>query len=432
MKGLKFNLSAAGSAIGTNFGWLVLDKFLRLVTGLLVSVWVARYLGPHQFGILAYALTFIAIFQSISNVGIDNLVVRDVAAKPSKSHIYLGTAIGLRVAGATLSYLLMLAAAATFHQNDKQILLTISVAGLLLFFQVSDVVDLWFQSQLQSRRTVVAKGISYFLTAIIKITLILSGAGLTAFAFATAAEAALGLITMSIAYSLFKTAAHWRWSNAVAIDLLRQAWPLLLSGLCILLYMRIGVIFLRESAGNDAVGIYTVGASLSELWYFIPMALASSLAPYISRKRMEGSDAYQAFFFKAFAAMWALSLSVSIFNTFTATHWIHVLYGEQYKGAAEIFAIHTFTFIPVCLGVMQSVWLINEQKTKLALYQALAGAAFAVSLNFILTPSVGAVGAAISTLIAQFVQAFFVNFLLDKDLFKMQIKSLNFYSAIRS
>lgn len=429
---LRPKIGSAGRAIGSNFAWLVVDKIVRLIIGLLVSAWVARYLGPEQFGVLAYALTFIAIFQAIALLGLDNLVVRDLAAYPLQAHKYLGTTIGLRCASATVSYVVAVTTAALLNNGDDLAFTVISIVGLIVFFQISDVIDLWFQSQLQSRRTVIAKGASYFLIAAIKIGLILSGAGLIAFAAAAVIEAALALIALSIAYRLFKTTARWEWSTSVAMALLKQSWPILISGLSILLYMRISVIFLRETAGNSEVGIYTVGVTLSELWYFIPMALATSLAPYISRKRTEGGEDYKRLIYKAFSIMWILSFTVVTFNALTAKYWVALLYGEQYKISAEIFALHTFTFVPVCLGVIQSIWLINEGRSRLALYQAISGAIVALSLNFILTPTHGAHGAAAATVVSQFVQAFLVNVFLAPDLFRLQVRSLRFISAMRS
>jgi PST family polysaccharide transporter len=417
--------------MGSNFAWLVADKMMRLIIGLLVSAWVARHLGPEQFGVLAYALTFIAIFQAIALLGLDNLVVRDLAAYPLQAHKYLGTTIGLRCASATASYVMAVTIAALLNNGDDLIFTVISIVGLIILFQISDVVDLWFQSQLQSRRTVIAKGASYFLTAAIKIGLIFSGVGLIAFAAAAVIEAALALVALSFAYRLFKTTARWEWSTSVAMELLKQSWPLFISGLSVLLYMRISVIFLRESAGNTAVGIYIVGVTLSELWYFIPMALASSLAPYVSRKRIEGGGEYKSVIYKAFSMMWILSFTVVILNALTAKYLVALLYGEQYKISAEIYALHAFTFVPVCLGVIQSIWLINEGRSKLALYQAISGAIVALCLNFILTPTYGAHGAAVATVASQFVQAFLVNAFLAPDLFRLQVGSLKIITLFK-
>jgi PST family polysaccharide transporter len=427
-----FKTSDNARAVGVNFGWLIADKLVRFTIAILVSAWVARYLGPERFGVLAYALTFVAIFQAISLLGLDNLIVRDAAADPGQAHRFLGTALGLRAGGAAMAYLLMVATAAVFHRAEGQTVQTIALAGLALLFQVSDIVDLWFQSQMQSRRTVLAKAISYLATAAVKVTLILGGAGLAAFAAANALETALAALTLWFSYRRFRTSEGWQWSSSTAAALLRQSWPLLLSGLSILLYMRVSIVFLRESAGNAEVGIYTVGTSLSEMWYFIPMALASSLAPYVSRKRIEGGEAYQRILFKAFAAMWCLSLVVASVNAMTAKYWVALLYGHQYRDSAGIFAMHAFTFIPVCLGVMQSIWLINEGRSKLALYQAVTGAVIALTLNLLLTPRLGAYGAATATVIAQFVQAFLVNALLAPELFRLQCRSLHLVKALRS
>lgn len=431
MVNLKSITSISGRAIGANFCWLAADKLMRLIFGLLVSAWVARYLGPERFGILAYVMTFIAIFQAALPLGLDNLVVRDVAVDHSQAHRSLGTALGLRIMSAISFYLLMLLIAAIFHCDEEQTFFAIAVSGLAFFFQVSDVVDLWFQSQFQSRRTVLAKGVSYLLTSCVKVLLILSGAGLVVFAAAYALEAALALFAISFSYRQFRTTEKWVWSVSKAVELLRQSWPLLLSGVSILLYMRVGIVFLRNSAGNAEVGIYTVGASLSELWYFIPTALASSLAPYISRKRAEGWDAYQRVIIKAFSAMWLISIAVATFNVLTAKYWIALLYGDQYIDSASIFAVHALTFIPVCLGVMQSIWLINEGRSKLAFYHAITGAAVAITLNFLLIPPFGAYGAAVVTVISQFVQAFLVNAVLAPDLFRIQLRSLRFVEVLR-
>ena len=57
-----------------NIGWLFIDRFLRMGVGLLVGVWVARYLGPAQFGMLNYALAFVALFGVVATrCGLGNL-----------------------------------------------------------------------------------------------------------------------------------------------------------------------------------------------------------------------------------------------------------------------------------------------------------------------------------------------------------------------
>ena len=73
------------------------DKLFKLLLGLLVSAWVARYLGPAQYGELAYVLAFLAFFQAVAVLGMDGIIVRDMAKDKTKAGEILGTAFVLRI-----------------------------------------------------------------------------------------------------------------------------------------------------------------------------------------------------------------------------------------------------------------------------------------------------------------------------------------------
>ena len=80
-----------------NTGWLLFDRVLRIVIGLTVGAWIARYLGPAQFGELAYVLSFIAFFQVIADLQADGFIVRDIAQEKGEASVILGTTLWLRV-----------------------------------------------------------------------------------------------------------------------------------------------------------------------------------------------------------------------------------------------------------------------------------------------------------------------------------------------
>ncbi len=91
-----------------NLNWLAADRVLRLVGGLLVGVWVARYLGPEQYGALNYALAFVALFGAVAKLGMDQIVVRGLVLAPDQEGKILGTLFGLKLcAGLIASALAM-------------------------------------------------------------------------------------------------------------------------------------------------------------------------------------------------------------------------------------------------------------------------------------------------------------------------------------
>ena len=69
-----------------NTSWLFLGKIVRMVVGLFIGIWVARYLGPSQYGLLSYAQAFVGLFSPIATLGLDTIVVRDLVQDENKSH----------------------------------------------------------------------------------------------------------------------------------------------------------------------------------------------------------------------------------------------------------------------------------------------------------------------------------------------------------
>lgn len=67
-----------------NTSWLFAEKILRMVVGLFVGVWVARYLGPERFGLLSYAQSFVGLFSAFATLGLDEIVVRELVKDESK------------------------------------------------------------------------------------------------------------------------------------------------------------------------------------------------------------------------------------------------------------------------------------------------------------------------------------------------------------
>ena len=149
--------TAGRRAIAANSSWLLFDKLVRALLGLLVGAWVARHLGPAQFGALAYVLAYVALFQPFANLSADAIVVRGLSQQPNSTAEVLGTALALRLAIGFVCWLAAIAGAALIADEGSNLVLLTAVVGGTLLFQAADVVDLWFQSQSQSRRTVVAK-----------------------------------------------------------------------------------------------------------------------------------------------------------------------------------------------------------------------------------------------------------------------------------
>ncbi|EAT1842744.1 flippase, partial [Salmonella enterica] len=286
----KININVEIKGIISNTGWLLFDKFIRLIFGLLVGVWVARYLGPNTYGQLAYVITLISFFQVVSLLGMDTILVRDIAHKKDQANEILGTAIIMRF-GAGLLCLIVAVSFVGFFNGTYFAILTL-LAGGSLIFQCVDTIDIWFQSQSQSKRTVIAKLCSYVVTNIIRIVLILCHAPVWGFALLLSIDALFSALALSCAYTSFKTTDKWRIILSRGKNLLRESWPFLVSGISIIMYMRLDQIMIKNLLGEKSLGVYAAVLQFSLLWNFVPITLSVSLAPYIARKKKENEQAY--------------------------------------------------------------------------------------------------------------------------------------------
>lgn len=89
-----------------NIIWQFGDKIIRIGGGLFVGVWLARYLGPAQFGLLSYALALVALFAPLAGLGLNSIVVRDVVNKPELVQSYINTSIVMQLFAALIAFLL--------------------------------------------------------------------------------------------------------------------------------------------------------------------------------------------------------------------------------------------------------------------------------------------------------------------------------------
>lgn len=386
--------------IATNTGWLVGERITQMALGLFVSVWMARYLGPAQFGMLSYAISLVGLFGFMSYLGLTGIVTRDLVLRPQDRAELLGTTLALRVCGGAAGAAAIIAFSLLRPGGDEsRWLLLVLGAGMVL--DGFEVVDLWFQSRVRSKVSSIVRTASLAAGAAAKIALILAGAPLVAFAVAIAGQQALKAALFLTAYARdAEHPAHWRFSGATARRLLRQSWPLILSSVGSLIYLKIDQVMLGEMVGAAEVGVYAVAARVSEVWYFIPVTVATSIFPSMIQARETDAAAYGRRLQHAFNLVAWMGLGIAVLVTLLAGPVVKLLFGPEYHASAAILALHVWTCPAVFLGAILSRWLVAEGLMMFSLTRHGLGAVANVVLNLLLIPRMGAAGAAIATLVS--------------------------------
>lgn len=398
-----------------NISWMMAEQFLRIITGLFVGIWVARYLGPEQFGLFSYALAFTVIFAGIAKLGLDGIMVRQLINEPEKRDIYLGTAFWLKVIGAFVVMGLM-AFIVPLTSNNATTNLFIFIIATGLVFQSFEVVEFYFQSQVLAKIISICKVAQLAISSFIKIYLVISQSELIYFVLVTTFDTLSLAVSYFIAYKIRGNPAFYKYFDlSVAKQLLKDSWPLIFSSIVVMVYMRIDQIMVKEMLGEYEVGIYSAAVRLSEAFYFIPVMISTSLFPAILNAKKHSEKQYKKRLQQLYTFMVWLAIAIALPMTFLADWLVVFLFGHEYLGAGQVLSVHAWAAVFVFLGVSFSKYLVSENLSKIDFKRTFLGAISNIILNFWLIPLYGILGAAIATLISQFLANYIYDF-FDKRL----------------
>lgn len=419
---------AIRSLAARNFAWLLSDRVIRLAVNVVMVGLVARYLGTEQFGVLTYCMTIVAMGAVTAGFGADPLVVRDLLREPEKSGSILGTAIGFRAVLAVVVALLVQVTIILLRPGDQKALTLALILGAGMVLQALESADLWLQARSEMRMAVRPRMVVFISATILKLVLIQFGFGLSWFALATALEqGGCGLVTLlTVRKLLQRQGQKLQPEMPRAIALARVAWPLAISSVAVIAYMRLSQILVSHLLGDKALGIYAAATRIPDALGFLPNAISTSLLPGLVRARESGATSYKAARLRYIRIQVLMGYAVCLPLSIFAEPAIGILFGPDYSGAGNVMTVYSWAQIFVFLGVARSQLLLNDKHIKLTLVFTLLGLTASIAGNLILIPVMGLLGSALATLIAYAVAALMVSFVFgpSREIGKDQVLAL--------
>jgi len=414
-----------------NTSWIMFERVIRIFVTFFVGIYVARYLGPERFGLLGYSLSIIALFSSVATLGLDQILIRNLIQSPERKSNIIGTAFLLKLM-TSLCLLIIIYIIVQLTASDNRTKILIIILSISIFFQSFNVIDFYFESQVMAKFSSWAKFGANLGSSIMKVCLIYIQAPLLWFAWAFVLEYVLLSIFLVIFYNVNKLRINqWRFRKKLAFGFLNDSWPLIISGIAIMVYLRIDQVMIKSILDNESVGQYAVAVKISEAFYFIPLAITSSLFPAIIKLKQENNQLYTDRLQRLYDLMTCLGISIALPTTIFAEHLIGLLFGGQFSSAAGVLKIHIWACVFVFLGNACAKWFIAENLEKYFLYRSLSGAILNIILNLVLIPKFGINGAAFSTVISYFSATYLsmIFFKPSRKNFWLATKSFNILAA---
>ncbi|MDX8338070.1 flippase [Draconibacterium sp. IB214405] len=398
-----------------NTSWLFSGNIVKMFLVFIVGVFVTRYLGPERYGSLSYAISFVGLFAALNSLGLDSIVVKELVNNNERQQDQLmGTSFILRICGNLFALFLITIFTFFFSEGDEtRPLIFIIGAGTL--FSSLNVINLYYQSKVLSKYVVWSQTIALAVVSVLKVILIVTSASLVYFAIANAFQTVI--MSAGLIYFYKKIGGkfkNWQFDISRAKRLLRDGLPLLFSGIAITVYMKIDQVMLKGMLDSGAVGEYAAAVKLSEVWYFIPTAIASSVFPAILNAKKESERKYEKRLQQFYTLLVWIAIGISLPLSLSSNSLCNFLFGEKYVHTGEILSVHIWASVFVFLGVASGRWLISEGLYKYSMYRTIIGAIVNVALNILLIPRYAGIGAAWATLVSYAFSSCFLNIVIKE------------------
>ncbi|MBP9669846.1 flippase [Candidatus Woesebacteria bacterium] len=411
---MQFTSHSGVRKYASNTLWLLIENILRIISGLLVGIWVTRYLGPEKYGVISYIIAFVTIFGTLAKVGLDSIIVRNILNFPEKRAQYLGTSFWLKMAGSLLTIATVsVAVYMSSIPNFVRYYVILISSGLI--FQSFEVIDFYYQSQVKSKYVSICKIIQLSITSLLKLYLIYIHADLALFIWVYLVEQIILGLMLHITYTLQKHASFYsKFDMDIAKSLLIESWPVVLVGIAITLQSKIDQLIIGSKLGVQNLGYFALAVGFIEILSFVPIAMNSSISPAIINAKKRSVTEYKNRLQNYYSVMFFLSLLVGL-PIFIFGKYITVfLYGADFAPAGTLFSFLALRVFFANMGVARYQFIVNEKLFKFNLVNTFFGALVSVLVNIYLIPIYGAVGAIIASYCSFFVSTFLIDSIYKK------------------
>lgn len=386
--------------------WILVERIVSIGITTIITVLSARYLGTENFGILNYGLTLTSLFAGIMKLGLDSIMVNELINNKNQQGALLGTSIALRLASSILSILSIGVLLLILNRSQPLVILVSLIQSIILIFQAAHIFDFWFQSNLASKYVSIAKIVATTITSSYSAYLLFTGKSLVWFAVSTVLT---GLIVAAVLLFYYKKQGGQSlvFSKKTAKYLLSKSHHFIIANIISLVYVQIDKLMIGNMIGKHELGLYSAALMLCTAWAFLPDSIITSLRPSIMHaKNNSNEQLYLKRLKQLYFIIFWLSTGVAMLITLAAPIIIPILFGDDFKNAVQVTQIAVWYAPLSTLGTARSVWTVSEKKYKYPKYYLFHGLVLNISLNLILIPQWGIIGAAISTVLTELLTCF--------------------------
>lgn len=398
--------------------WLLLERILRIVSGVLLSTAVARHLGPGSYGSLALAIGIVGIAGAAAGMGADHINLARLTQRPGPE--FLASAFLARMVW-SLACALVLVVLASIAWPAQWTVFVVLCGTVLATAPAVFTQQLYADNQFGKASCLGIAAIA--VAAAARLAGVLMDFDLPWFAACAVLEPAT--MVMAAAASSWRQ-GRWRPAAADASEA-RRYWrmclPTLGSAILVALYFRLELLVVDGVLGAKAVGTWSAA-----MMFILPWNMASAaILPVVNRRLgllVDDERALARTMVKLVRTMLLLALACAAANMLAVQVAVPMLLGQRFADSVPVATICSFALVPLFLGAVQDVWLAQHGHNATVLRKVIVGIPLSAGLLWFGARQAGLAGAAVAMVASYLVTAVALNALLDREYLKIQLVAL--------
>lgn len=405
--------------------WLAIDKCITLLGGVIVTVYVARYLGPEKMGLYNLSIAIASFLVPISQFGGENLIyTRGSRLSKNGLALLLNTELFRNLVYIVLSIIVLLI---YYNVSNERTNLFVLFSILIAYgFFSGDLYRVYFDVIARSKVNSITSQIGLYSSILIRVFLVNISASMLWFGIPY-------IVMYAIPYFIKRKLIKRIPNKGKKIStynqfLLKNGLPLAISGLSVVIYTRISQVIIASKLDVTSVAIYNAALVIAQSWAFVPTAVLISFLSISLRAKRENVEALSFIF----QTMLVSSIPFLFIFFEYSEELILYSYGADYSEASNyIFLLSISTLFSV-LGTLFYRVLVFKGAVKYLMWKMILTSFFNIFLSSYLVGLYGVYGAVYAILITEALSFTVFNYFYSRFYtLKLQLKLLSVFSSIR-
>jgi O-antigen/teichoic acid export membrane protein len=385
--------------VAKNMSLILLDNIANKFMGLLIAIFLARYLGVSGYGNYTFITTYALFFGVFIDLGINVVVVREISKKRERAEELIANSVGIKLTLFVLAFLLAFSVINLLdYSSEIKIGVLIALSGLIFTSLVSLLVTI-FQADLEMEYPAFVDFVSKLVLLVATFLIAYEKGGLLILVLAVLLASITGFILLYV-FSLRKIHVGVEFNKKVWREILGPAVLLGLSGAFSSVILRMDAVLLSLIKGNIEVGYYAPPSQLTDAVTLIPIAFVTVLFPLMSAYSKTSKQALAKSFRLAIKYMLALALPMAFGTMFLSDRIITSIYGALFSPASPALVIMVWCDVLTFCVIITDYFLISLDKQRNTCTAMGIGALSNILLNLLLIPPFGFIGASIALLLS--------------------------------